>query len=379
MMALYKRKYALRALLLLILLTFVIPVGEVSAKVNNNKPLVWDMESLQQMKDDVANSEEAQKIINAADRYCARESVVVCYQTAITPNKHYYFSSSPYRWPDQSGSGKYIWKDGEVNPDSRKYGSARMTDMAVRCRDLSKAFYLTGDDKYYHAIVNQLKAWFIDAETKMLPTFEYAQVIPGEEGNKGNSAGMIEAYTFNTVIESIRLTNHEKKINRRTMKALQRWFLEFANDSENRYGKIFSRANNNISLAFDVTMTNMFLFAGKEKKAKEIADGFVERRINKQILEDGSQPEELTRTNAFSYSIYNLTHIVDFCCLISNWDNSFYLKNSERIEKAFNYLHQYISRPESFPYKQISGWETCTQDYYTQLRRINKLRAHGNN
>lgn len=374
MTTLYKRKYALSALSLLILFTFVIPLGEVSAKVNNNKPLVWDMESLQQMKDDVANSEEAQKIIDAADRYCAREPVVVSYQTTITPNKHYYFSSSPYRWPDPSGSGKYIWKDGEVNPDSRKYGSARMTDMAVRCRDLSKAFYLTGDVKYYHAIVNQLKAWFIDAETKMLPTFEYAQVIPGEEGNKGNSAGMIEAYTFNTVIESIRLTNHEKKINRRTMKALQRWFLEFANDSENRYGKIFSRANNNISLAFDVTMTNMYLFAGKENKAKEIADGFVERRINKQILEDGSQPEELTRTNAFSYSIYNLTHIVDFCYLIRNWDSGFYKNNSERIEQAFNYLHQYVAKPESFPHKQYSGWETCTKDYNVQLSRVKKLR-----
>lgn len=371
---LYQKRFALRSLTVLVLLTLVLPLGEVSAKVKNNKPLVWDMESLQLMKDDISGSEEAQIIIKAADRYCEREPAVVNYQNTITPNKHYYFSSSPYRWPDPSGSGKYIWKDGEVNPDSRKYGSAKMTDMAVRCRDLSKAYYLTGDKKYYLAIVKQLKAWFIEDETRMLPTFEYAQVIPGEEGNKGNSAGMIEAYTFNTVIESIRLTNHVKKINRSTMRALQRWFLDFADDSEKRYGKIFSRANNNISLAFDVTMTNMYLFAGKEKRAKEIADGFVERRINKQILEDGSQPEELTRTNAFSYSIYNLMHIVDFCYLIRNWDDSFYKRNGERIELAFNYLAQYVAKTDLFPHKQISGWETCTNDYYTQLRRVEKLR-----
>ena len=364
----------MRLLAAFVLCALLMSYWEASARVKNDCPLVWDMAELQQMKENVSNNEEARRIILAADRYCDREPVVVIYQNAITPDKHYYFSSSPYRWPDPSGSGKYIWKDGEVNPDSRKYGSARMIDMAVRCRDRSKAYYLTGDNKYYQAIIKQLKAWFIDDETMMLPTFEYAQVIPGEEGNKGNSAGMIEAYTFNTVIESIRLTNYVKRINRRTMKALQRWFFEFAEDSEDRCGKVFSQANNNISLAFDVTMTNMYLFAGNEKRAKEIADGFVERRINKQILEDGSQPEELSRTNAFSYSVYNLTHIVDFCYLMRYWDNDYYTKHGSRIDKAFDFLQEFAAQPEAYSYKQISGWDICKKDYYIQLSRVKKLR-----
>lgn len=129
-----------------------------------------------------------------------------------------------------------------------------------------------------------------------------------------------------------------------------------------------------ISLAYDITIANMYLFAGKEKKAKEIVDKFNELRIERQILEDGSQPVELKRTKAFSYSLYNLSHIIDFCFLARYWYPNYYQEHRDRIDKAFSFLEQYVGNKKSFPFQQISDWKECMKDYQDLLGRIEQLR-----
>lgn len=346
-----------------------------SAKVKNDSPLVWDISSLVQMKSGLGNNQEANVILKKADGYCEVAPVVITdIKNNFISDNHYYFSMAPYRWPNPLGTGNYIWKDGQVNPESRLYGSAKLEEMKNRCQFLSKAFFLTEDEKYYYAFIKQLKAWFFDENTYMYPSFEYAQVIPGENNNKGNIAGQIESYSFNSIIESIRLVNGTKKINRQTMTGLQKWFLAFIEESESRCGAVYSKSNSNIALAYDVTLINMYLFSDKEGKAKALAEKFAKQRINKQILEDGRQPEELKRTNAFSYSIFNLTHILDFCFLMRFWDKDYYNKNGERIEKAFDYLQKVVDNQEVFSYKQNSGWDSAREMLNNQSQRRNALK-----
>ena len=66
--------------------------------------------------------------------------------------------------------------------------------MAIR--DLALGVKYLIDDNVKRAAANErasqlLKAFFVDEETKMLPEVEYAQVIPGQEGAKGNSLFII--------------------------------------------------------------------------------------------------------------------------------------------------------------------------------------------
>lgn len=339
-------------------------------------PLVWDIESIDAMRRNITEDDEAQKIIQRADNYCNMEPLAVVGNKVLhfAPNEHYFCSMGPYRWPDPDNPGKYIARDGVVNPNRLKYDSQKLTDLVIRCKYLSQAFYLTKSEKYYTAFLNQMQAWFINEDTYMYPNFEYAQVIPGHNDNKGTSTGMIDAYPFNTVIESIRLLDFTKRIDQHTMRELRSWFRDFANWAEDNYGKFMrEKGMQNISVAYDVTMINMYLFAGDTKKAKRIADEFADRRIYKQIMEDGSMPGELSRTNAFSYSVYNLTHIIDFCYLVRYWDKQYYSKHGERIDRAFNFLQKYIDEPDSFPYQQISGWKNEKRDLNLQLQRREKL------
>lgn len=340
------------------------------------RPLIWDVGELENMREQKAASTEAKSIIKAADKYCGKVPVVVVGNKTLhfAPDEHYFCSMGPYRWPDPKHPGQYVWRDGERNPDYSTYDSGKLEELDRRCEKLSKAFYITRDKKYYDAFVKQLCAWFIDEETYMYPNFEYSQVIPGKNNDKGSSSGTISAYAFNTVVESIRLVDCVQRINKKTYKALQCWFKEFAEWEDNNYGDYFQKVNNNISLAFDVTQVNLYLFAGERRKARNISRGFAERRIYCQIKKDGRQPEELKRTRAYSYSLYNLTHIIDFCLLMNYWDKNYYTKISQRVEKAFGYLQQYSNNPDAFPYQQISNWESCNKTLSKQLQRLENIK-----
>jgi len=364
-----KRNYVLFVVFALLFLT---SCKESEAK--KKKPLIWDIEKLAQMKKDSIFKREVENIIVAANRYCSEPPVSVTDNARLfEPNCHYYCSLGQYWWPDSSQVGKYINKDGVINPESRNYDIVKLEELSNRSKILSQAFYFTEDEKYYRAFLRQLHTWFIDEKTYMAPNFEYAQVVPGYHNNKGKSSGMIDAYFFNNVIDGICLVNDIKIIDKHTMKQLKKWFLDFADWSETTYSKVMKDGTQNISLAYDVMLMNFYLFAGKDRKAKIIAENFAKRRIFVQIKEDGSQPEELCRSKAFSYSVYNLTHIIDFCYLVRYWDLNYYSKYGDRINAAFFFLQKYIDKPESFPFQQITNWDNCVKSFSIQMERRNRL------
>lgn len=337
-------------------------------------PLVWDVCRLDRMEEDASLKGELKYILNYGGSLLEEAPIVITDKVPIfSQDKHYYVSVSGYWWPDSLDNGRYVNKDGYVNPYSREFDRKVLSNLATRCKTLGKAFYITRDITYYNAFIRQLRAWFIDEDTYMYPSFEYASIVPGQHDNKGRSAGLVESYSFNPVIESIRLVNMVKEIDTITLHSLRAWFTDFIDWSEGTYGKAMLKSNTNTSMAYDVTLINMYLFVGNEKKAKEVADRFEEMRINVQILEDGRQPIELNRTKAFSYSLFNLTHVIDFCYLVRYWYPDYYRDHRERMDKAFDFLSPYVEDPELFPYQQITSWDVCKKDFKNLQERRNVL------
>ena len=192
-------------------------------------PLIWDMSNFEKLKTDTSYSRLYKSIIKESNNICEMPPVTVMDKVkTFAPDKHYFCSIGTYWWPDPNNPGQYINKDGKTNPECNLYDRASLSIMSKRCQNLCVAYYLTKDEKYYDAFIRQIKAWFIDEETYMYPNFEYAQVIPGRNENKGRSTGYIGAYPFNSVLESIRLTNAIKEIDSQTLKSLKKWFLKFA-------------------------------------------------------------------------------------------------------------------------------------------------------
>ena len=316
------------------------------------------------------------EIVKRAERYASMTPLVITQKKkTLAPDHHYYFSISPYWWYDKNGK-KYIRKDGERNPKNEEYDNQKLVQLSRRLKYLSVGYYLTGDSKLFDAYVRQVRVWFVDEATKMYPNFEYAKVIPGKNGNKGSSAGLIDGYCLNDVIESFRLVSSLRDAPLDIEKPLKTWFGDLGYWLIHSWnGKKTGQAVANSSISYDVILANISLFVGFKETYAQISSSFRKRRLLAQIAEDGRQPEELTRTKAYSYSIYNLGHILDYCVLQASQKIDFYGQNKTIIDKAFDYLLFFQDKETEWPYKQITSWKTEVIKLNSLSFRRNLLRG----
>ena len=291
-------------------------------------------------------------------------------EVSLSGNKHNYESLSPYWWPDpKNPGGPYIARDGQTNPETKQYDSPRLITLRSNLVYCSKAFYITGDIRYYDYFCRQLDTWFIDKDTRMTPHFEYSQFVPGRNNGRGNPQGMSEAYNFNNILESIRLVNSVKDIGKKRMKALQAWFRDFAEwMQESDYGLGTQSFQNGQVLTFDTTLYNIFIFTGQKSERQAIFDAFPEKRVNKNIASDGKIPESLRRTKGFFYTVSSLQRFVDFATLAKADGNSLPGESIARIQKAFDYITQFEDNRSAFPYSEIGDWD----DAVKQLEQVRK-------
>ena len=358
-----------------VLIGLMLLAGQASCSRLLPKPLVWNVANIDSVLADSLAGRTAEYILTRSDKYCVLNPVVVTEKnTSFAEDPHYYCSVSGYYWLDSTGV--YVPRDGERNPYTKDYDADRLSEFVNRCKFLSVAHYLSGERKYYDAFVDQLRAWFIDEETYMYPSFSYAGIVPGQNDNKGKSSGIIQAYVFIDVIESILLVNAKTPLEDNVLLPVRKWFADFAEWLENgEFGAALQKAQNNIGLAYDVMLTEFYLFSGKIRKAKAIIERFPETRLYAQINENGEQKAELKRTRAFSYSLYNLSHILDFCFMTQYLGIDFYQEHQDIIDKAYAFLQQYENRQKDFPYKQITDWRSCQQELHAQLFRCERLKG----
>lgn len=350
------------------------------AQTSLRGPLIWNVDNIEHLRND-PTSKTYKDILKKSDKYCRLNPISVFdKKQSLVDDFHYYVSVGGYWWPDSLVSGKYVHRDGVRNPWSKEFDSHLLSEFLTRCKYFSVAYYLTHDKRYYESYIKQIKAWFLDEDTYMYPNMKYASVVPQSGKLSGRSSGMIQAYSFVGIIESILLINSISKIDDEIVDGVKKWFREFIEWAENgSVGKSLRKSTNNIGLAYDVILIDMLLFVGDDIKAKEISNSFARKRLYPQIDKDGKQEAELKRTLAFSYSLFNLTHILDFCFLNSYWDVDYYSEHQEIIDKAIDFLQQYEDRIDDFPYSQISDNGKCNQQLKLLLQRRNRLRGNSQN
>lgn len=346
---------------------FLIGAFLLMIKGTNAQPLLWDMEELNEFRT-LPTQKDFQYITKLADAIIQRNPVSVTEkETTRSGNKHNFESLSIYYWPNPDDpAGPYIVKDGQRNPEYKKYDLPRLSTLNHNTHYLARAYYLTGEEAYLRAFVQQIDTWFIQKDTRMTPHFEYAQFIPGRNEGKGCSAGLIDAYNFIDVIESVRLVDSVHPIGKKRMKKFKAWFADFSSwMQKSETGRGAAAMNHNIGTAYDILLYYLALFEGDKETAQHVAAAFEEKRIIPQIEADGTQPIQQKRTKVFSYSVSNLYHIMDMCILQKEVPS--------RVRKALMHLSQYIGKKELFPYQEIGDWEEAEKKLHAIIRRANQL------
>jgi Alginate lyase len=304
------------------------------------------------------------KLENDANKALKTEVLSIVTKQADPPSgdKHDYVSQAPYFWrnPKTPDGLPYIRKDGERNPEIKKYPDHDLMDkMTDTVEKLSIAFYFTNKEEYAAKAAEILRMWFLDAKTKMNPNLEYAQAIPGV--NTGRGIGIIETRELTQVVDSIGLLEGSKSWTKDDQKGLETWFsnyLQWLTTSKNGIDE--SQAKNNHGTFYDVQIVAFALFVGKNDFAKSILETAKQKRIAKQIEPDGKQPLELERTKSWSYSTMNLEGFVTLAELgektsVDLWN--FQTSDGRSIRKAIEFLQPFLSGDKKWTYDQIEPLE----------------------
>ncbi len=290
--------------------------------------------------------------IHAADQAMKEGPFSVTQKDIVPPtgDKHDYMSLAPYFWPDpKSPNGlPYIRRDGERNPEISKIPDhGNMGRLGRDARALALAYYLTGNESYASR----------DPPTRMNPNLEFAQGIPGI--NHGRPTGVLESQDLTYVVDAIGLLAGSKNWSARDQKEMEAWFrsyIKWLQESPNGMGE--RNAKNNHGTYYDIQLADFALFLGNQELARQVIQESETKRIALQIEPDGSQPLELARTRAFSYSVMNLRGLMALAQLgqplgVDLW--AFKTADGRSIRKALDFLAPFAAGQKKWEYKQITG------------------------
>ncbi|WP_342327668.1 alginate lyase family protein [Pedobacter sp. FW305-3-2-15-E-R2A2] len=362
--------YKLAILSTLLFLSFT---GFAQRKTNKTVFILLDEQTLlnckqqYQRKDATMVTQVNELIVNADSLLATGPYSVTFHKTklASSGNKHDYISQAPYWWADPSKKeGRpYIRKDGLRNPEIYLlHDGSQMGKMCHHVRQLTLAYYFTGNEKYAEKVKSLLEVWFIASDTRMNPNLNYAQYIPGL--NDGRGIGIIETAGLTSIPDMLAILQSSKNINSGLVKGIKHWYKQYLNWLQtSKNGKSERAQINNHGTYYDLQVVNYALFTGNEALAARTLKTSTILRIDQQFTTDGLQPLELVRTNSWGYSNMNL---LGWCKLaimakrinIDLWHEQTY--DGKGIKTAIAWLMPYALKEKAWRYDQIDPFSYGT-------------------
>ncbi len=366
--------------MLLVLLSLVLAPAVRGAVPSADKPqlLLLDAARLADLRSKAQAGDPTVKPLLAALQRDAEKALdlrpLSVMDKEVTPpsgDKHDYMSQAPYFWPDPSKpDGKpYIRKDGERNPEISKISDhENIFKVANAVSTLGLAYYLTGREEYATKAAVLVRVWFLDSGTKMNPHLNFGQGIPGI--NTGRGIGIIETRALPELLDGVNLIQHAKAWTAADQSGLRDWmraYVKWLTDSP--YGHDEGKNGNNHETWYEVQVASLALWTGQQDLAKQTLERGRET-LAKEIQPDGSMPRELERTNAWSYSAFNLQAFFALATLgdrvgVDLWN--YQTSDGRSLRKAVDFLVPFAAGEKKWSYEQISEFHAST--LYPILRR----------
>lgn len=327
--------------------------------------LIWEADQLAKNKAALADpppelAGALEILLEQANRALLTKSYSVTYNAHVPPSgdKHDYASFGAYWWPDPSKEDglPFIRRDGVTNHKQKALGDkGHFSDFIKDVTDLSLAYYYLEDERHAEHAIHLISDWFLNPETRMNPHLRYAQAVLGR--NEGKNSGLIDTRDFTYVLESLELLKNSPSYSQDMETGLKQWFtdyLEWLRNSE--FGRKESNARNNHGSWYHVQAIRIALFLDQKELARELVEHVRDQFIPSQIMSDGTQPEELARTNAFHYSIFNLHALGIIARMAESLDYDLWHYRGEDgkgIQIAAEYLLPYVTGTAEWPHEQI--------------------------
>jgi hypothetical protein len=354
----------------LVLVSTALAIGPTAAPTAETPPRVFllDASNLQAAKQRLREGHDEKftaalaELKRAADAELKKGPYSVVDKPFSPPSgdKHDYMSQAPYFWadPNKPDGLPYIRRDGERNPEAKKYRNRPDLGNLMDAVDtLALAYYFTDDETYAKKAAELLRAWFLDPATRMNPNLKFGQFIPGE--NTGRGRGLIETAGLTRLIDDIGLLENSQSLTADDRRGLREWFDQFLTWMlESEIGRDEAAAKNNHGTYYDLQVVSFAFFLGKDDIAKRVLNDVGPKRVA-QIATDGRQPLELARTKAWGYSLMNLNGLMSLARMgehvgIDLW--SYETPDGRSIKKAIDYMLPYAAGEKQWDHPQLGGW-----------------------
>jgi len=273
-----------------------------------------------------------------------------------------FYSNGDYWWPDPKKPNglPYIKRDGETNPEN--FSQHRMVVKTLRdsVAALAAAYKITGEDKYVTKAAELLKVFFLDAKTRMNPSLNFAQAVPGVSPGRG--IGIIDTLHIIEIPAAVKAMEKAKAFPADMAKDLRQWFRELAEwMTTSKNGNEEANAKNNHAVAFHLQLAVFADFIGDEEKLALCRKQFKEVFVPKQMADDGGFPLELARTKPYGYSIFQLDNMTMLCQVLSTPEDNlwtFETKDGKSIAKAIAYLYPFLADKSKWTLPpDVNAWE----------------------
>lgn len=291
-----------------------------------------------------ADSFLTEPIVTITDTNCKRSA----------GGKHDFYSEGDYWWPDpENPDGPYIKKDGQTNPDNFVAHRHAMVRLSGHVSTLTSAWLLTREKKYAEKAVAHLEKWFVDTATMMNPNMLYAQAIHGITTGRG--IGLIDAYHFVEVIQSIWRLIDGGMISMSSEDQIKNWFSTFLHwMTTHKYGISEMNTRNNHAVCWLATASSMARLTGNREILEMCTERFKTVLLPKQMADDGSFPWELRRTKPYGYSLFVIDAFCNVARILSTpEDNLWEYSTSEgkSLQKGMDFIFPFVKDKSKWPYE----------------------------
>ncbi|HKR30610.1 MAG TPA: alginate lyase family protein [Terriglobales bacterium] len=297
---------------------------------------------------------ERPHVLAAAKKYLSQKPVTITSYSSprSAGGRHDYFSEGDYWWPDpKDPNGPYVQRDGMSNPDNFTAHRHALIQLGVQVPALTAAWTLTRDRRYADHAAEHLRAWFLNAETMMNPSLQYAQAIHGRTTGRGT--GIIDTIHLVEVARSVPVLAEAKALSSADFDGVKKWFADYLKwMTTSKNGQEERDAKNNHGTWWVTQAAEFATLTGNSEVATYCAERFKTILVPHQIANDGSMPEELRRTKPYNYCLFNLSGLATICqTLMSDNLFEFSLPDGRGFRKTMAWMFLYIGNKSSWPYK----------------------------
>ncbi|MGD0059068.1 MAG: alginate lyase family protein [Verrucomicrobiia bacterium] len=280
-----------------------------------------------------------------------------------TGDPHDFVSYGRYWWPDPASSNglPFIRRDGYPNRKQMALGDwDRLDRMNRTVETLAQAWHLEHREDCARRAGEWIRAWFVTPATRVKPSFEYAQIRLGRDGNHGSNSGLIDTRGFVHLIDALRLLHGSPAFTNDDEAQVHQWFSDYLHWlTTSKNGNLEHEAPNNHGTWFLSQLIAISRYLDREDDARQFArEDFA--RIASQFAPDGSQPLEFVREDGLYYCSFNLE--AQFCVAtlaaplgVDLWHYT--ATNGASLYQGLEFLRPYNIAPETWPHSQLKKLE----------------------